>query len=394
MKSLDPRAELKYLKLLFFLFAFLIMSWIPRFPEVKANLGISNGEFGSIISSSALGAIIALLSVGHLVHNYGVKLVLRMSAISMAISLILLTTTHSTLIFLVANIIQACAIASFHIAINAQGFNYQDRTKSSVITLLSGFWSSGALATIVVSGLLVNRIPLHIHITILALTILLIIFFVVSSMDSYLLQPNHDVEADYKISDIFKGFRIDGLVSGALFCGVFLEFAVGDWAAIFVKEDVGIKSGLHTLPYILFTVTMIIGRLSVHFLFSRFSIQFLMKLGSLVSATSFLIGIFTVRLIGPDKKMLSLVVLCITFTVAGLGSSFLAPSVMNIANSRSASPASVVIGHLGVINNIAVFTMRLIIAWTAQAFSLSIALMIPALLLFMVPYFSKIFKRA
>jgi len=392
MKSSQTKAELNYLKILFFLFGFLIMSWVPRLPEVKANLGLSNGEFGSVIGTSAAGAVTALLTVGHLVHNYGVKLVIRIAACAMALTLILLTSTHSTLIFLIGNIILAGAISSFHISINTQGFDYQDRTKSSVITQLSGFWSSGALITAIVSGLLVNRIPLHIHITILSLIILLIMLFAISSMDSQLLKPNHDVEADYKVSDIFKDFRIDGLVSGALICAGFLEFAVGDWTAIFVKEDVGIKSGLHTLPYILFTLAMIIGRLSVHKLYSRFSIQLLVKLGSLVSGISFLIGVLAVRLIAPDKKMLILVVLCISFTVAGLGTSFLAPSVMNIANSRSTSPASVVIGRLGVINNIAVFSIRLIVAWTAQAFSLSIALIIPALLLFMVPYFSKIFK--
>jgi len=392
MKSLQTKAELNYLKLLFFLFGFLIMSWVPRLPEVKANLGLSNGEFGSLIGTSAAGALTALLIVGHLVHRYGAKLVMRIAASAMALTLILLTSTHSTLIFLIGNIMLAGAISSFHISINAQGFDYQDRTKSSVITQLSGFWSSGALTTAIVSGLLVNRIPLHIHITILSLIVLLIMLFAISSMDSQLLKPNQDVEADYKVSDIFKDFRIDGLVSGALICAGFLEFAVGDWTAIFVKEDVGIKSGLHTLPYILFTLAMIIGRLSVHKLYSRFSIQFIVKLGSLVSGISFLIGILAVRLIAPDKKMLILVVLCISFTVAGLGTSFLAPSVMNIANSRSTSPASVVIGRLGVINNIAVFSIRLIVAWTAQAFSLSIALIIPALLLFMVPYFSKIFK--
>ena len=392
MKSSQTKLELNYLKILFFLFGFLIMSWVPRLPEVKANLGLSNGEFGSVIGTSAAGAVTALLTVGHLVHNYGVKLVIRIAAFAMAMTLILLTSTHSTLIFLIGNIILAGSISSFHISINTQGFDYQDRTKSSVITQLSGFWSSGALITAIVSGLLVNRIPLHIHITILSLIILLIMLFVISSMDSQLLKPNHDVEADYKVSDIFKGFRIDSLVSGALICAGFLEFAVGDWTAIFVKEDVGIKSGLHTLPYILFTLAMIIGRLSVHNLYSRFSIQLLVKLGSLVSGISFLIGVLAVRLIAPDKKMLILVVLCISFTVAGLGTSFLAPSVMNIANSRSTSPASVVIGRLGVINNIAVFSIRLIVAWTAQAFSLSIALIIPALLLFMVPYFSKIFK--
>ena len=394
MKSLQTKVELNYLKILFFLFGFLIMSWVPRLPEVKANLGLSNGEFGSLIGTSAIGAITALLTVGHLVHNYGVKLVIRIAAFAMAMTLILLTSTHSTLIFLIGNIILAGAISSFHISINTQGFDYQDRTKSSVITRLSGFWSIGALITAIVSGLLVNRIPLHIHITILALIILLIMLFVISSMDSQLLKPNQDVEKDYKISDIFKGFRIDSLVSGALICAGFLEFAVGDWAAIFVKEDVGIKSGLHTLPYILFTFAMIIGRLRVHKLYSRFSIEFLVKLGSLVSGISFLIGILAVRLIAPDEKILILLILCISFTIAGLGSSFLAPSIMNIANSRSRAPASVVIGQLGVINNIAVFVVRLIVAWTAQAFSLSIALIIPVLLLFMVPYFSKIFKRA
>lgn len=393
MKSLQTKAELNYLKLLFFLFGFLIMSWVPRLPEVKANLGLSNGEFGSLIGTSAAGALTALLIVGHLVHRYGAKLVMRIAALAMAMTLILLTSTHSTLIFLIGNIMLAGAISSFHISINAQGFDYQDRTKSSVITRLSGFWSSGALITAIVSGLLVNRIPLHIHITFLSIVILLIMLFAISSMDSQLLKPNHDVETDYKVSDIFKDFRIDGLVSGALICAGFLEFAVGDWTAIFVKEDVGIKSGLHTLPYILFTLAMIIGRLSVHKLYSRFSIQLIVKLGSLVSGISFLIGILAVRLIAPENKLLILVILCISFTVAGLGTSFLAPSVMNIANSRSRAPASVVIGRLGVINNIAVFAIRLIVAWTAQAFSLSIALIIPALLLFMVPYFSKIFKR-
>jgi len=394
MKSLQTKAELKYLKLLFFLFGFLIMSWVPRLPEVKANLGLSNGEFGSVIGTSAAGAVTALLTVGHLVHTYGVKLVLRTAALAMAVTLILLTNTHSTLIFLIGNIILAGAISSFYIATYAQGFDYQDRTKSSVITRLSGYWSSGALTTAIVSGLLVNRIPLHIHITTLSLVILIIMLLAISTMDSQLLKPNQDVEKDYKITDIFRGFRIDGLVSGAIICVGFLEFAVGDWTAIFVKEDVGIKSGLNTLPYILLTFAMIVGRLSVHNLYSQFSIQFLVKLGSLASGIAFLIGILAVRLIAPDKKILILVVLCISFTVAGLGTSFLSPSVMNIANSRSSAPASVVIGQLGVINNIAVFLIRLIVAWTAQAFSLSIALIIPALLLFIVPYFSKIFKRA
>jgi len=394
MNNLTANRELNYLKLTFFLFGFLIMSWLPRFPEVKENLGLSNGEFGSIISTTAVGSLVALFTVGHLVHNYGAKLVMYIAAVSMAVSLILLTNTSSTLVFLVCNIIQAAAISAFHVSINAQGFSFQDRTQRHVVTLLSGFWSSGALATAVVSGLLVDHISLGMHILILSIVVLIIMLITITKLTESLVKPNQNTATDYKITDLFKGFRIDGIVSGGLFCAIFLEFSVGDWAAIFVKEDIGINGGAHTLPYILFTFAMIAGRLTIHHLYSKFSMEFLVKSASLISGISFLIGIFATRIIDAENKTFSLIILSITFTIAGLGSSFLGPSIMNAANIRSKSPSSVVIGQMGVINNIAVLVMRLVIAWTAQAFSLSVALIIPALLLLTVPYFAKMFRSA
>ena len=370
------------------------MSWLPRFPEVKANLALSNGEFGSLISFSAVGSLVALFTVGHLIHNYGAKLVMRIAAVSMAISLILLSNTSSTFVFLISIIIHAVGISAFHVSINAQGFSFQDRTQRHVVTLLSGFWSSGALATAVVSGLLVDRISLWMHILVLSLSVLVIMLITITKLSESLVKANQDSETDYKITDLFKGFRIDAMVSGGLICAIFLEFSVGDWAAIFVKEDIGIKGGAHTLPYILFTFAMIAGRLTIHRLYSKFSMEFLVKIASLISGISFLIGILATRIIGTDSKTTSLIILSVTFTIAGLGSSFLGPSIMNAANMRSNSPSSVVIGQMGVVNIIAVFIMRLVIAWTAQAFSLSLALLIPALLLLTVPYFAKIFKNA
>ena len=394
MKSLSSDRELGYLKIVFFLFGFLTMSWLPRFPEVKANLGLSNGEFGSILSTAAVGSLIALFSVGHLVHNFGAKLVMQISAVSISLSLIILTNTNSTLVFFISNLIQASAIAAFHVSINAQGFSFQDRTKRQIVTLLSGFWSSGALATAVVSGLLVDRISLGLHITVLSLIILFTTLTIVYRLSEHLVKPNQDTDTDYKVLDLFKGFHIDAIVSGGLFCAIFLEFSLGDWSAIFVKEDIGIKGGAHTLPYILFMFAMILGRLSIHHLYARFSMEYLVKAASLISGISFLAGIFATRVIGVENKTLSLIILSISYTIAGLGSSFLGPSMMSAAIARSNSPSSVVIGQLGVINNIVFFVMRLVIAWTAQAFSLSMALMIPAALLLTVPFFSKMFRSA
>ena len=56
MRTISPKSEYQQLQLLFFVFAIFIMAWVPRFPEVKANLGLSNGQFGTLISTGSFGA--------------------------------------------------------------------------------------------------------------------------------------------------------------------------------------------------------------------------------------------------------------------------------------------------------------------------------------------------
>jgi len=390
---LSQEKELTGLKVIFFMFGLSIMSWVPRFPDVKANLGLSNGEFGSLISLGVFGNVAALLTVGHLVHKFGALLMMRVSTLAFSTSIIILTQTSSSFVFLIFMIIQGAGISAFHISINAQGFNFQDRTKRQVITLLSGYWSSGALLTSVIAGILVDLVSIEIHIAVLSILCLIIMLRTISTMTPNLLKSNENPESDVKLGEIFKGFNFDMMVSGGLLCAIMLEFAVSDWSAIFLKEDLGILSGIHTLPFILFTFTMIIGRLNFHRLLPHYSMQRLSQVASLISGISFLIGIAAVSAVGIGNKTLTIIILSASFSIAGIGSSFLGPSMMNAANSRSRFPASVVIGQIGVINICLIFVMRWVIAWTAEATSLSIALCIPAFMLLLVPYFSKIFKK-
>lgn len=393
-ESIDVKYELKLMKALFFLFGLLIMSWVPRFPEVKANLKLTNGEFGSIVSMAAIGNLVALLTVGHLVHKYGARWILHIGALLLAVSLTFLTHSTSSLVFLISIIIQGGAISAFHISINSQGFFFQDRTKRQIITLLSGFWSSGALFSSMIAGFLVDRVELGTYTNILASICFVLMTLIIIRISPNLIKANINPDSQHRARDMFKGFEVDVPVSAALLLVIMLEYAISDWAAIFVKEDMKILGGIHTLPYILFTLAMIIGRLNLHNLLPRYSIDFLMARASLLSGLSIIAGIIAVSITGTSNQTLVIVILSISFTIAGLGSSFLGPSVMNAANTRSKFPSSVVIGQIGVINIALVFVMRWVIAWTAQATSLSIALCIPALMLLVVPKFSKIFKKA
>ena len=392
-KDLAVEQELNLIKGLFFLFGLLIMSWVPRFPEVKANLQLTNGEFGSLVSMGAIGNIVALLTVGHLVHKYGARWMLHVGSLLLAVSLVFLTHSTSSIVFLIFIILQGLAISAFHISINAQGFHFQDRTKKQIITLLSGFWSSGALISSIIAGFLVDRVALGTYSNALAIFCFIAMSYIIVRISPNLVKADANPDSDHRARDMFKGFSIDRQVSAALLLVIMLEYAVSDWAAIFVKEDMKIAGGIHTLPYILFTLAMIIGRLNLHNLLPRYSIDYLVVRASLLSGLSFIAGIIAVTLVGTSNKTLVIIILSISFTFAGLGSSFLGPSVMNAANTRSKFPSSVVIGQIGVINITLVFVVRWVIAWTAQATSLTIALLIPSIMLLTVPYLAKIFRN-
>jgi len=392
MSTITAKKELIYLRILFFTFGLGIMSWIPRFPEVKEALKLTNGGFGSLISTGALGSLISLLTVGHVVHRIGVKRVLHTASFFLMATLIILTTVDSSLIFFFANIAFGAAISAFHISINAQGFNYQDRTGKFIITQMSGVWGAGALITALISGFLVDRVSLHLHIGVLTVVVFLIQSFVIKSLSPELLKANQDIEVDYKLKELFSGFSFDRMVSFGLICAIFLEFALSDWAAIYTKEEIGIKSGFNTLPFILFTMWMIFGRFTVHYLVPRFTLERLAVRGSLLAGSSFLVSVFLARSVFATNQDMAFLVICIGFSLAGLGSSFIGPTFMAAANTRSNHPASVVIGHIGVANIVLAFILKWVVAWTAQATSLTIGLLIPGMLLLTVPFFAKALK--
>jgi len=393
MKTLEAKAELIRLRALFFLFGLGIMSWVPRFPEVKAALHLTNGSFGSLISTGSLGSLISLLTVGHVVHRIGVKRVLHVASFFLMATMFVLTSTHSSLIFFFTNIVFGAAISAFHISINAQGFNYQDRTGKFIITQMSGLWSAGALITAFLSGFLVDRVSLHLHVGVLVVIIFLIQTFVINSLAPKLLKANQDLDIDFKLKELFVGFAFDRLISFGLISAIFLEFALSDWATIYTKEEIGMKSGINTLPFILFTMWMIFGRFTVHYLLPRFTLEHLAVYASLLAGTSFLVSLFLARSIFATNHGIAFLVVCLGFSLAGIGSSFLGPTFMTAANARSKHPASVVIGHMGVANIILAFILKWIVAWTAQVTSLTIGLLIPGILLLTVPFYAKALKN-
>ena len=388
MNTVKPSTEFRLLQALFGVYAVLIMSWIPRFPEVKANLGLSNGQFGTLISTGSFGAVASLFLTGHMVHKFGVKRVILTNIWIMGVAYFFIVRTESSGVFLICNVAIGWATSAYHISINAQSFNAMERVYGLTIARLHGMWALGTLTTAIISGLVVDHIPITWHVGGLAVFVTLSLTTMIIRLTPVLMKPNEDEEEHLPLRTLITSFRVDWLVSGGLLCAVFLEFATGDWSAIFAKERIGVSSGQAALPYVLFMTAMIIGRLNAGKIAKRFQIDQTIRLFALVGGGGFLTFLTITVQIPAEHKTLAFVTTCIAFTFAGMGSSLMAPSFYTAGNQRSPLPSAVVVGQIGVVNMIVVFVLKAIIAWTAQfTGSLAIALTIPALMLMSPAFF-------
>ena len=393
MRTISPKSEYRQLQILFFVFAVFIMAWVPRFPEVKANLGLSNGQFGTLISTGTLGSLASLFFTGHIVPKFGAKIVILANTLLLTLSLISITQTKSSSLFLIFNIAMGWGISGYHIAVNAQAFHSMERVKDLTVSRLHGMWALGALSTAIFSGLVVGHIGLSLHIGGLTVAMALVVIASVNKLSPVLIKPNEDKEEHLPLRTLITSFQVDWLVSGGLLCAVFLEFATGDWSAIFTKERIGVNAGLAALPYIFFMIAMIAGRLGANSLAKRFHIHHTVRFLALFGGFGFLLFIAIAVNIPEEHKYWALASTCVAFVFGGAGSSLMAPTFYTAGNQRSKLPSAVVVGQMGVVNNVAVFILKACVAWTAQfSGSLALALTIPAALLISAAYFAKVLK--
>jgi MFS family permease len=387
-KEVDHSLEQKLLHTVFFLFGFGIMAWVPRFPEVKANLGLNNGAFGSLMSTGSIGAFFGLLTVGHIIHRFGALKVTIASILILFSSLGVLVHLNSSFFFLIFNMAFGFGITAVHVCLNSQGFHFLERSKINLITSTAGYWSAGALSTAIVSGFLVGRVGLIAHIDFLRVLLTILMVAIVIRLRPVLLESNTDSDHDYSIKEIFTGFKIDWPVSLGMACAVYLEFAIGDWGTIFTKDRLGINAGLSATPYIVFTAMMIFGRLLIHRLLPHAPLHLWVKRATLLAGTGFGICIIVATHLPASMKWWSFALFTLGFALAGIGSSFVGPSFFAAANRRSSQPSAVVVGQFGVVNNVLIFGIKWIVAWTMQfTGSIALAMMIPTVMMLATVFF-------
>jgi MFS family permease len=389
-KTVFTNKENKYLSLIFFLFGISIMSLAPRTPDLKANLAVNNGTFGTLLSAASLGSIVMLLIGGQIVHTIGAKKALQIGSLVVTISFTILVHTQSSIVFLTTNIIAGAGISIYHIASSGHSLHRQDEVGRTIVPKLHGAWAIGAMSTAAIAFAISTHVSIAWHITSLLISTWLVTQFCIYKL-SNTFPPKPDADDAYQLTSMkqFK-FKINWLLSIGFFCASILEFTVADWATLFGKEELGMGASIATLSYLIYLVGLIIGRFSIGWALNHQSERFWIKTGGGVGGIGFIAALIISTAIVDLNKNLAFAIAFLGFFLAGLGCSAMAPMFFSIAGRLSDGRNALAVAQLSFINTFAIYVAKTALAWVAQLTSITVALMFTGLIMSLLIYFGKV----
>ena len=375
--------------LLYFTFGLSIMCWVPRFSEVKENLGLSNGEFGTIISTGAFGVFFSLLIIGHVVHAYGVRIVLLISGAWMCLAIAAITWITSPVYFFLLNMTIGGSISAFNTAITAQAIAMEKELKRTYLPKMSAFFAVGSLATTLLAGIAAKFLSVQIHAAIIIAFSLCLLFYIIKQLNPILVPANKSDSARdaIRFAQFFTSFKIDWVVNLGLLFGSLLAFSTGDWASIYTREELGLSKSLAVIPFFIFTIGIVVGQLQYAKFETKYSMVKLVKWGGVVGGVGMAIGTVTGRLVSDYSIWAGVGIASVGFLIGGLGCSFIGSIFVSQATRRSKLPPSVVIAQLNAVNTLIVFVAKTIVSLTAQLTSVTVALLVPSMMLLFVGAF-------
>lgn len=344
-----------------------ISSWAPMVPYAKDRLGLNNADLGLLLLLLGAGAIAMMPVSGILAHRYGTRIVIRFSAIVMALSLPLLMIINAPLWMGIAIFIFGGAVGTVDVAMNAQGVQVQNSSKKPIMSSLHGLFSVGGLFGSLGLGFLmkIGLSPIAATVIIAMLLITIILWNYPSLLD---IQTEKELIKTFTTEPVKEKTKgISWLKGSVIFLGlmcfsVFLsEGAMLDWSAIFLTENKNINPELAGVGYAAFSIAMATMRLLGDKIVARLSGKTVVVTGSIIAASGIFLSILTPWLITS----------IIGFILLGIGAANIVPVFFSEGGRLKHIPATISIPVISTMGYAGQLAGPALLGFIAYRFSLN-----------------------
>ena len=370
------------------------MAWVPRIPEIKDALHLSNGQFGLLLMGSTFGSLAGAQLAGRLIHTYGSKTVSSVAVIVMPLGLISIGYSKNAIELFCALFAMGLGYSSLDISVNTQAVAVEKLLGRRYMSSFHALWSSGAFVTTVLGGSIARFTTPRFNLVLVGvISLLLYIPSVSALLNSHLDDHNGGLEeTQAKIPLIGRSVLPLWGIGIGLFGALIAEGATSDWGAILLRDHMGIGKGVNASAFASFALAMIVSRFLGDRILERFGPAKTVRWGGYIGGSALGLSIAIAVPLSAHAKLAALIVINLGFVIAGLGMGPLFPAYILAASAVPGMAPSVAIARVGVIGLTAFFIGPALTGGLAQATSLPIAMAFPALMFIFSGYQSRVIK--
>ena len=366
----------------FLLNGFTVGSFISRIPDYKNILNISNSLLGTSLFFASVGVLTALRPTSKLAAKYGSGPITRYGAFTLILGVPLVGLLFTLQWFWLSLFIFGFVSSVHDLSMNSQASALEHHAKKRVMSKFHAMWSLGGLSGGAIGGVFANfEISPRDHSFVVGLIILIVAFttkdwFMPGSAD------RHEVVSEEKPNKRPRKLIILGLFGlGGAIC----EGAASDWGGVLARETFNASPFVATLPYILFSVMMVIGRLSGDWLANRFGIAKLLTWSGTLAGGGLIFGLSLGNVYG----------VIIGWILLGAGVATVIPLVISVCGELANNEFSGKISaaeSVALVTGVAYFGFVLgppLLGFIADLVTLRVAMYIPAALALLIALTAK-----
>lgn len=356
-KNFAPAAGTARLRLRAVVSAFYFMqgivfgSWASRIPDVKASLGMSEAELGSVLFAIPLGQLVAMPFSGRMTARFGSRVCTAAAVAVYGLSLTFIASAAGTgnrALFFAALVFFGICGNLHNIAVNTQGVGVERIYGRSIMASFHGVWSLAGFAAGLLSTTLVSRgiSPLEHFVGVYAVcaaVMLCIIRFAIPS-DAAKREKTRELLGDaaaptprerrFALRDPFI------LLLGVIcFVNMGCEGVMFDWSGVYFQQVVKPDESLVRLGYTVALGAMAAGR----FLADRFVMRFgqirVIRVCALTSACG----------LALSAAFPQTVPAALGFMLVGFGISSIVPVCYSLSSHSKAFPVGVAIAAVSTV---------------------------------------------
>ena len=264
---------------------------LPRLPEIKADLGLTNTALGLALAAAPLGSLSAVPATGRLIVRYGSAQVAVVTGAVLALALPLLGLAPVWVALAGVFVVLGACDGVMDAAMNAHGLRVQKQYGRSLINSFHGLWSVGAaVGAALGTTAAALRVPLPLHL--LGVSVLVLVA-VLMARAWRLPGPDPPDLVEAGPTDERRGVwsAVRPLAWVALLAVVagIPEDVSNAWSVLYLSEDRDAPPGLAGLGYTVFAVAMMTSRFTADRVTDRLGRVRVARVGGLLAVAGYVV---------------------------------------------------------------------------------------------------------